>query len=98
MVPAALVTVHVAVPAPSPVRASTLSATDPLSVPDAGCDWSKTGLEVTAAHVTLAGCRWGVSAPDASIGKTRAAKVVTGGAPTTVRRAAGRGARQEVPP
>src|SRR5258708_5500253 len=67
-VPSAFVIAHVTVPTPSPLRPSTLSATEPLNDPDDGCTLRSTGLEVVAAHVALAVWACAVAGPDASTG------------------------------
>src|SRR4029077_17255718 len=62
--------VQVAVPAPSPVRTSTLSAIDPLKVPAPGALVMSTGMEVAAIHVAVAACVFDVSGPVDSTGTT----------------------------
>ncbi len=67
-VPFWLVIDHVAVPAPSPDRVSTLNATEPLKVPDDGCALKSTGFDVAATHDAVAACACVVSGPELSTG------------------------------
>jgi hypothetical protein len=76
---------HVAVPAPSPVRASTLNATDPLNVLDAGSVASTTGLDVAAVQVALAVWACVVSGPPARTGTMLYADEVPVVPPVSVR-------------